>query len=286
MLLREIYAKNKIVKSFELFPPKKELEFNKLYETIDDLKSLNPDFVSVTYGAGGGTRDKTVEIASTIKNKMGIETVAHFTCVNSSKEDIKTVLDQLKNNNIKNILALRGDPPLNQENITKKVGGFEYASDLVKFIKSYGDWSIAVAGYPESHPDSKNLDEDINFLKNKVDNGADLIITQLFFDNNAYYKFRDKAVKKGIKIPIIPGIIPILNFKAIQKIISLSNATIPQDLYKKLEKVQDSQEETEKIGINYAIQQIDDLLKNEVKGIHFYTMNKSSQIKEIFNALK
>ena len=212
MYLRDIYSKNKTIMSFEIFPPKNEYDISKLFDTVEDLKSLSPDFVSVTYGAGGGTREKTVDIASNIKNKMNIESVAHFTCVNSSREDILNVLGLLRRNNIKNILALRGDPPKGEEDKTKVIGGFDYAYELIRFIREHGDWSIAVAGYPERHPKAKSLEADIDNLKLKVDSGADLIITQLFLDNSLFYKFRDMTAKKSINAPIVPGIFPILNF--------------------------------------------------------------------------
>ncbi len=285
MFLRDIYNKNEQVISFEVFPPNKNYNLEELFTTIKELKSLNPGYVSVTYGAGGGTRDRTVEIASKIINELKLQSVAHLTCVNTTKDNLKKILDLLKENNIQNILALRGDPPVGQTNYTKEIGGFNYAFQLVEFIKKNYDWSIAVAGYPQGHQENKNLDEDINYLKMKVDSGADVIITQLFFDNDYFYKFRDIALKKGINVPIVPGILPILNFNAINKIISLSNATIPDGLLKKLEKHQNTKEDIEKIGIEYAIEQANDLLKNMVPGLHFYTMNKSKQTIEIVNAL-
>jgi len=285
MYIRDIYKQDKPIISFEFFPPKQELNIPKLYETIEDLKSLKPDFVSVTYGAGGGTRTKTLDIASKIKNEIGIEAVVHFTCVNTTKEEILKILNELNSHDIKNILALRGDPPIGQDNFTKTIGGFEYAYELVSFIKEHGDWSIAVAGYPHCHPDSKDLNEDVDYLKMKVDRGADLIVSQLFFDNKYFYEFRDLAIKKGINIPIVPGIFPILNFKGIKKAVTLSNAVIPADLYKRLEEVQDDVDATEKIGIEHAVRQSEDLIKNGVPGLHFYTMNKSDQIKDIFNKL-
>jgi len=285
MFLKDIYNSKKYVISFEVFPPKKDYEVDTLYETIRELKVLNPDFVSVTYGAGGGTRDKTVEISSKIKNEFNIETMAHFTCINSDKDFINKVLNDLEMNNINNILALRGDPPINSEN-KDYYGDFKYAYELVDFIKSKKKWSIAVAGYPTGHPDAASYDNDINYLKLKVDSGADVIITQLFFDNNEFYRFRDAALKKSINKPIIPGVFPILNYKTIKKITSLSNAKIPKSLLDKLEKFQDKNEEVEKIGIEYAIKQSEDLLKSNVNGLHFYTMNKSAQIKNIINNLR
>lgn len=287
MLIRDIFKnKNKLIKSFELFPPKEDYDYEKLFKTVKELKNLEPDFVSITYGAGGSTRNRTVDIASKIKNEIGIETVAHFTCVNTNKEQISSILDELKAKNIHNILALRGDPPKGQENFTKTIGGFEYASDLVSFIKAHNDWSISVAGYPEGHQDAESLKSDIEHLKIKVDNGADLIISQMFFDNTYFYKYCDLAAKAGISIPIVPGIFPILNYKAIKRIASLCGATIPKTLQDSLEKVKDSKADTRKVGIEHAIKQSEDLIDNGVPGLHFYSMNKSGQMKKIFDALK
>ncbi|OHD05366.1 MAG: methylenetetrahydrofolate reductase [NAD(P)H] [Spirochaetes bacterium GWD1_27_9] len=286
MFIKNMFQKGKHVVSFEVFPPKKEDDVLKLYHTIEDLKSLNPDYVSVTYGAGGTTRDKSVDIASHIKNHINLEVVAHLTCVNNTKNDVINVLDQLKSHNIKNILALRGDPSQGQTNFTKTIGGFGYAYELVDFIKDKYDFSVAVAGYPEGHIETPDLDKDISYLKMKVEAGADVIITQLFFNNDDFYKFRDIAVKKGINIPIIPGIFPILNYKSVQRITSLCGAKIPSNLVSILEKNQDNIEEIEKIGIEYAIKQLDDLLNTDIEGVHFYSMNKSKEIKEIYNGVK
>jgi methylenetetrahydrofolate reductase (NADPH) len=281
-----MYCEGKTIISFEVFPPKRDDDIEKLYDTIEDLKEIKPDYVSVTYGAGGTTRDKTVEIASKIKNRIGIETMAHLTCVNSTADDLNGVLEDLNKNNITNILALRGDPLQGQSGFTKTAGGFAYAYELVELIKKQSHWSIGVAGYPEGHIETKNIEKEIDFLKMKVDNGADFVITQLFFNNNDFFKFRDRALKAGIKIPIVPGIFPILNFNAIQKITSLCGAKIPENLFEKLEKVKNNNQEIEKIGIEYAIIQINELINNGIQGIHFYTMNKSIQIKEIYNAIK
>lgn len=286
MFIGDIYKNKDFVVSFEVFPPKKDNNISKLIDTVREIKKLNPDFVSVTYGAGGGTRDKTVKIASTIKNDINIEVMAHLTCVNSTKESITSILSELKKNNIKNILALRGDPPQDLNNTTAFNGDFKFASDLVSFIKNDDNWSIGVAGYPEVHRQAASLDEDVRMLKKKIDNGGDFVITQLFFDNSNYYRFIDEINKKNITVPIIPGIFPILNFKAIKRTTELSGATIPKELFDKLEQHKDSIEDTEKIGVEYAIKQSEDLLKNGVHGLHFYTMNKSKQITTIYNALK
>ncbi len=286
MFIKNLFEKGKQVVSFEVFPPKRDDDLDKLYDTINELKSLNPDYVSVTYGAGGSNRGKAVEIVSTVKNKIGIEVMAHLTCVNSTVEDIKIVLDQLKNAKIKNILALRGDPPMGSVNFTKTIGGFGYASELVKYISDNGDWSIGVAGYPEGHIENRDLSRDVDFLKKKIDNGGDFIITQLFFDNADFYKFRDLCVKKGINVPIVPGIFPILNYKGIKKSTELSGAKFPAKLNEILEKNQDNPDEVEKIGVEYSSNQAIDLINNGVDGIHLYTMNKSRQIKSIYDNIK
>lgn len=286
MLIKDFYKKDKRVVSFEVFPPKKEAGVQKLYETIEDLKEINPDYVSVTYGAGGSTKDKSVEIASTIQNKLGIETMAHLTCVNSTKEDIGSILEKFKEQNIDNILALRGDAPAGQENFTKTIGGFGYANELVEYIKDNGEWSVAVAGYPEGHIEARDLLTDIDNLKKKVDGGADLVILQLFFDNSDFRKFRELTAQKNINVPIVPGIFPILNFSAITKISELCGARIPSDLYERLERCKDDSAEVEKIGIDFAIKQLDELLDDGIEGVHFYTMNKSRQIKDIYRALE
>jgi methylenetetrahydrofolate reductase (NADPH) len=283
--ISSMFQKGKMTVSFEVFPPKKDDDIEKLYDTIKDLIDIRPDFVSVTYGAGGSTRDKTVEIASTIKNKIGIETMAHLTCVNSSEDDISRVLDELNSKNIQNVLALRGDPQQGQANFTKTSGGFGYAYELVNYIKKHNDWSICVAGYPEGHIETQDLKREMDYLKMKVDNGADFIISQLFFNNEDFLNFRDQAIKKGINKPIIPGIFPILNYNAIKKITSLCGAKIPKYLSDNLECKKDNPSEIEKIGIEHAISQSEELIKHDIAGIHFYTMNKSSQIKEIYNSI-
>lgn len=287
MFIKDMYKKGKIIISVEVFPPKKDDEVNKLYKTINELNIIKPDFVSVTYGAGGSTREKTVEISSKIKNEIKMEVMAHLTCVNSTKEEIGNVITQLKEKNIENILALRGDPPQGQKNFTKTIGGFGYANELVAYIRSRNEeWSIGVAGYPEGHIEAKSLEEDIKNLKRKVDNGADFIICQLYYDNKDFFRFLDLTQKEGINVPIIPGIFPILNFNTIKKITSLCGAKIPSILLEKLEKYQDNPEEVEKIGIDYSINQILELLENGVAGIHFYSMNKSKATITIYNTIK
>lgn len=285
MKIKELHRQKNFTLSFEVFPPKREGNLESLYATIKELKELKPDFISVTYGAGGSTREKTIEISSKVKNEFNLEVLAHLTCVQSTKDDIASVLDLLKLDNIENILALRGDPPEGTGKFLKTAGGFGYANELVEFIKMRDDFSIGVAGYPEGHIEAPSLDVDIMNLKRKVDAGADFVITQMFFVNDFFYKFRDRALALKISIPIIPGIFPILNNNQFTRIISLSGAKIPNRLREKIEKNRDNPEDVEKYGIEFAINQIDDLLNNEIAGCHLYCMNKSVPVKKILGEL-
>lgn len=275
--------------SFEFFPPKNEEGEKQLFNTIKDLEKLNPTFVSVTYGAGGSTRDRTRNIVKKIHEETSLTVMAHLTCIGHTKKELIEILSDYKNIGIQNILALRGDIPLGQEEseIYKK-DGCRFANELVKLIRTeFKDWfSIGVAAYPEGHPESPNLERDIFYFKKKVEAGADFAITQMFFDNRYFYEYLNLCEKEGINIPIIPGIMPITNFKQIRKFALMCGATIPEDLVKKLEKVEDKPEEVEKIGIEFATKQCEDLLKHGVKGLHFYTLNKSKATIEIYNNIK
>ncbi len=261
--------------SFEFFPPKDEAGFRMLYETIERLKGLDPAFVSVTYGAGGSTRRKTVDLVVKIKREIGIEGMAHITCVGATREEIDTVLQEIREGGIDNILALRGDPPKGEKGFRPVPGGFRYASELVAFIRERYDFCIGVAGYPEGHRESPSLEKDIEYLKKKVDAGADFIITQLFFDNRLFFDFLDRAEKAGIGVPIIPGIMPIINFNQIKRFTEMCGATIPETLLLELEDLRDDPEAVEAYGVEYAIAQCEELLEARVPGIHFYTLNRS-----------
>jgi methylenetetrahydrofolate reductase (NADPH) len=285
MKIRELLKDNKRTLSFEFFPPKREGNIDSLYLAIEELITLTPSFVSVTYGAGGSTRDKTVEIASKIKNDFGQEVLAHLTCVQSTRDDIAEILGDLKEHNIENILALRGDPPGDDDVFLKADGGFGYANELVEFIHYHDQFSIGVAGYPEGHIEAPSLDADIINLKRKVNAGADFIITQICFENDSIYRFRDMALSLGIEVPIIAGIFPIFNFKQIQKMTTLCGAIIPSNLERSLSRVSEKKEEVEKYGIEYAIRQSEDLLKNDIAGLHFYSMNKSDHVIQIVEEL-
>lgn len=283
--IRDILAENGFTLSFEVFPPKREGSVEELYRVIETLKERDPSFISVTYGAGGSTRDKTVEIASKIKNELGVEVLTHLTCVQSTREDIAAILEALEERGIENILALRGDPPEGSDSFTRTKGGFGYANEMVAFIRSEGEFSIGVAGYPEGHPQAPDRETDLINLKKKVDAGADFITTQLFFNNEDFYRFRDDAMRLGITIPIIPGIFPIFNFRQIEKMTSMCGARVPGKLYDKLRRVSEHDEEVEKYGVEYAIRQSEDLLCNDVTGLHFYSMNRSRHVMEILSEL-
>jgi methylenetetrahydrofolate reductase (NADPH) len=293
MKIRDMCSRKKFTLSFEVFPPVREGNLESLFSTIQELKDFKPDFISVTYGAGGRTRDKSIEIASKVKNELGMDVLAHLTCVQATRNDIAKILDAFRKENIENILALRGDPPEGESHFVKTKGGFSYASDLVEFIRAHDSFSIGVAGYPEGHTEAPSLETDILNLKRKVDAGADFVITQLFFNNDSFYSFRDKALKMKIRVPIVPGVFPILNYKQIERIVSLSGAKtpsgpgikIPSGFGTKIEKIKDKPEEVEKYGIEYATIQVENLLKNGISGLHLYCMNRSQPVKQILSEL-
>jgi len=264
--------------SFEIFPPKKNSEaINTIYDTIDELVSLKPDFISVTYGAGGSIiNNKTVELASYI-NKRGINSLSHLTCINSKKEEIEIILDELKKNNINKILALRGDKTPGFDGIKD----FSYAVELIDFIKKKGDFEIYGACYPEGHLEADTVEADLDALKIKVDSGVSELISQLFFDNDLYLRFVDKAEKKGINVPVNAGIMPVTNVNSILRMTVMCGASIPRELMKLLNKYQHHEEDMKKAGIEYSIKQIEDLVNKGVYGIHLYTMNNPDVAKSI-----
>jgi len=272
--------------SFEFFPPKSAEGEAELFRTIKELETIRPTFVSVTYGAGGSTRDRTRNIAKRIHTETNITVMAHLTCIAHSKEEIMQILQDYKDIGIENILALRGDVP--KDGLKDSTKGCKYAVELVRFIReNFGDWfSIGVASYPEKHPESPNMDWEIKHFKEKVLAGADFSITQMFFDNTYYYRFVERCQREGINIPIIPGIMPITNFSQIKKFAIMCGATIPQNLVELLEPYSDNPEETTKRGVEFAIKQCEDLLSNGVPGLHFYTLNKSKATLLIYQAIK
>ncbi len=279
MKVIDILNKKKFVFSLEIFPPSKKKSLDSIFPIIEQLKLLNPDFISVTYGAGGSTRDRTVEIADKIENFFKIPAVAHLTCVGATKDSISKILDELKSKGIKNIMALRGDLP---ENDLQPLKDFRYASDLVYFIKNGWDFCVGVAGYPEKHPQSISFDTDIKYLKEKVDAGADFITTQLFLDNRHFYKFRDNITKIGIKVPLIAGVMTATAISNLEKMATLCKVEIPEKF--KLSVISSCSKNSEvcEETIKYTSEQINDLIKNGVKAIHLYAMNKVEQNKRIY----
>lgn len=264
--------KKKTVFSFEVFPPKKESGVETIYKTLEELKQLNPDFISVTYGAGGvGVANATtVDLCSKIKNEYGIETIAHLTCLYNTKEDIDRILEELREKGIDNILALRGDANPNFE----LKHDFRYASELTEYIMSKNmGFNVSGGCYPEVHQEAESMIADIKNLKKKIDAGADHLISQLFFDNNAFYDFIEKVRIAGIDVPIEAGIMPVTNKKQIERMVSMCGASIPAKLSKVLQRFGDNPEAMRDAGISYAIDQIIDLVANGVEGIHIYTMN-------------
>lgn len=280
MLIKDIFTSKKTVISFEIFPPKKDYPVETIYETLDLLKDLTPDFISVTYGAGGSSKDRTVEIASAVKNKYQIECLAHLTCISSSKTEINTILNELKNNNISNIMALRGDLPQNQDFNFDNLE-FKYAKELVKYISKTDNFCIGAAAYPEGHVECSDKEKDLLHLKEKVNQGVDFLITQLFFDNNYFYRFKENLEKINVNVPLCAGIMPVLNIKQIQRIVSLCGASIPSKLAKIIARYSDNPEALKQAGITYATEQIIDLISWGVDGIHIYTMNRPETTKEI-----
>lgn len=281
MKISNLYQQKKPVISFEIFPPKSPAPVETVYQTLEGLIKLKPDFISVTYGAGGSNRDRTKEIVSTIKNRYKVEALAHLTCVGQTVAEINQVLKGLQEENIENILALRGDPPVDAQDYDFSDSDFKYASDLVKHIKDSGDFCVAAAAYPEGHVHCRRLSDDLNWLKFKVDQGVDFLITQLYYDNRVFYNFLENARRLNINCPVVPGIMPVLNAKQIKRIISLCGASMPAKLLILVDKFGDNPEDMEKAGLEYASEQVQDLLDNGVDGIHLYSMNKPQQITEI-----
>ncbi|MGR6835497.1 methylenetetrahydrofolate reductase [NAD(P)H] [Syntrophomonas erecta] len=281
MKIKQVYKGGKPVLSLEIFPPKENYPLETVFETVDELKKLSPSYISVTYGAGGSTRERTVEIASRIKNEYGIESLAHLTCVRHTRAEVDKILDELAHEGVYNILALRGDLPDDDPEFDIHKQEYRYAYELIQDARSKDDFGIAAAAHPEGHPECKRLNEDLINLKHKVDNGVDFLITQLFFDNRIYYDFIDKALRININCPIIPGIMPVLNARQIKRIIYLCGASIPSKLLNLVDKYEHNPADMEKAGIDYASQQVLDLIESRVPGVHLYTMNKPAQITRI-----
>lgn len=276
MSLKKIYN-DKFNLSFEVFPPKTDKGMENLFRELQILKNYAPSFISVTYGAGGSTQEKTLNLVERIQSEIKVEPLMHFTCVGASKNEIQDYMNVVKEKGLHNILALRGDPPRGVENFEPHPDGFAYANDLVAFIKSLNNFNIAVAGYPEGHPEAGSFDADIDNLKKKIDAGGEIIITQLFFDNDDFKRYIDKIRSKGIDVPVIPGILPVTGKNQIDKIVSLSGAKIPKKLIDALDKCNIA-DDICRAGIDYSIEQCEELLREDVAGFHFYPLNKSKAV--------
>ena len=280
------YASPNPVISFELFPPRSEQGLAKLEERLPKLIALEPSFLTVTYGALGTTQGRTLELVSKIRNFYGKEAAHHLTCVGSTQEDISRILDAIRRENIENIVALRGDPPQGQETFSAPEGGYRYGNELVEHIRDFGGFGIAVAGYPEAHIEAPDFETDLQNLKRKVDAGADVIITQLFYDNQAFYHFVDRCRALGITQPIVPGLLPILNLEQIQRITQMCGSRIPQTLFRKLAEAGEDRDRVRKVGIEHTVGQALDLLNHKVSGIHFYVLNQHFHIAEIMEQIR
>lgn len=281
-----IAAGREPVFSFEFFPPKTEDGERNLFDALEALRPLEPSFVSVTWGAGGSTREKTIAIVSRIRETHGLEAMAHFTCVGATTEDLHAALRQMRDAGIDNVLTLRGDPPRGEQRFVATEGGLSYASELTKLAAEAYDFCLVGACYPEVHPEAPDLDTDLAHLREKVDAGVRVLITQLFFDNAAYFRFVEAARAAGIEAPIVPGIMPITNADQIKRFTSMCGATIPQPLLEALDRRRDEPEAVAELGVAYATLQCAELLACGAPGIHFYTLNRSPATRAILAALR
>ena len=295
MHIRDILSGDSPSLSFEFFPPRTEQAWDDLYQTILDLESLRPSFVSVTYGAGGSTREQTHNLVLRIKQTTSIPPVPHLTCVGHTRDEIRAILERYAAAGVANVLALRGDPPRNQPDYDWAAGEFRYAADLVAFIREFNEsgahpdprgFGIGVAGFPEGHPTTPNRAAELDNLKAKVDAGADYICTQLFFDNHDFLDFRDRCRLSGIDVPILAGIMPVTSLQGMKRMAELAaGARYPAKLIRALNRANSNPEAVERVGIHYAAEQCAELLDHGVDGLHFYTLNRSRATREIYQAI-
>ncbi len=287
MRIRDEIGKNGPVYSFEFFPPKTPAGEASLFEAIDRLRELRPTFVSVTYGAGGSTREKTIELVGRIKNEIGLEAMAHLTCVGAGRDELASVLRRLQDHGIENVLPLRGDAPRETQRFEPAPDGFAHANELVEFIRSSGHtFCLGGACYPEGHVECRDLSQDLAHLKRKVDAGLDFTITQLFFDNSYFFDFVERARAAGVAVPILAGIMPITNVSQIERFTSMCGARIPAELGARLNRSREDEAAVVEIGIEHATTQCRELLLAGVDGIHFYTLNKSTATRAVLERLR
>lgn len=286
MYVRDLLQKNDLSVSFEFFPPKTEKSSQQLFKNITELTELKPAYVSVTYGAGGSGQEYTQNLLVELQEKTDLCVVAHLTCVGQSKEEVHKVLEKYHSAGIRNVLALRGDPPKGETQFKPHPDGFLHATDLVAYIKKhFPDIGIGVAGFPEGHPDCPNRIDELDYLREKINAGADYICSQMFFDNRDFYDFRERCDVMGIKVPIIAGIMPITSRKGIRRMSELAlGCRFPAKLLKALSRADDD-EAVARVGVHWATKQVMGLIENDVKGIHFYTLNKSQATREIYRSL-
>lgn len=286
--IKDVFDHQEKTYSFELFPPKTDKGYENLLKTIAQLCELSPDYISCTYGAGGGNREKTFDVVQHIEEQHHVIGMAHLTCVLNTKNDIKTIVEDIKSRGIRNILALRGDPPQDQPDWQPTDDNYKYSSELAAFIRAnFGDYfGIAVAGFPEGHILCPDRERDAEFLKLKIEAGADFVITQLFFDNKDYFEYIDRLRRIGVDVRVIPGILPITDYGALQRFCSLCGATVTDEVKKIFEPIQDDKEATVRAGVEFAIRQCKELLDGGAPGIHFYCLNKLHPTDEILKAVR
>lgn len=286
MKIASLFGSTQPVVSFEFFPPKTQDGVEHLYRTVEELRPCRPSFVSVTYGAGGSTRDRTLELVGRIQRDLGILTMAHLTCVGSSREEIRETLVRLYDSGIRNVLALRGDPPKGETSFQPVAGGFRYASELVAFIREQAmDFCVGAACYPEGHVETRDLEQDLAHLSTKVAAGVDFLVTQLFFDNEDYRAFVRRARSAGITVPIVPGLMPVTNVGQVQRFTQMCGARIPQELNRRLRIVSNDPAAVVATGVQWAVDQGRALLRAGAPGLHFYTLNRSSAALAVHAAL-
>ena len=274
--LSDLFAQRRPLRSIEFFPPKDDPGVEALRQTAAALKSVSPDFVSVTYGAGGSTRQRTALVSGLLKAEFGFTVMPHLTCVGHSRAELNEIADRIHGDGFRNVMALRGDPPKGASDFTPVADGLRYASELVGLLKArHPDFCLGAAGYPEKHPEARTAAADMDNLKRKVDAGAAFVTTQLFFDNAAYYRFVESCAKAGIAVPIVPGLMPVLSLKQIQRFTSMCGASLPPTLVRRLEAAGESPEIVETVGIDWALNQIRDLLARGAPGYHLYILNRA-----------
>jgi len=285
MKIHELLQRRRPCISFEFFPPKTDEGVENLLRTVRSLRILNPGFVSVTYGAGGSSRARTLEVVKRIKGELEIEPMAHVTCVGHTRGELTALFTELAESGIENIMALRGDPPKGQERFTATDGGFRYAADLIGMLAAEFDFGIGAAGYPEKHQEAASFESDVANAARKVEAGAKFLVTQLFFDNDAYFAYVERLRAAGVDVPVLPGIMPITNYDAIAGMTKMSGARLPQRLLAELEARHDEPEAVANLGIAYTALQCQDLLARGAPGLHFYTLNKSPATRAVVSAL-